>query len=371
MADDTGGEKTLPASGQKIQRAREDGNIARSQDLGSGLALAVALIALAISGPTSVEVMLGTSRYYLGHADELTLDKVSMVALAAGALRPVALCALPVALALVVSGLLVNIAQVGFLLTMKPLIPKFSRLNPIGGFQKFISLRSLVELVKSIMKLTLVVMVLWFALRNRLGDFVILMAMTPLGILHGISGLVYSVWWRIAAVMVVLGLFDFGYQRWQHLQDLRMTHQEARQESKELEGDPHIKRRVRQLQRQMATQRMMKDVPKADVIITNPVRFAVALRYDMGEMDTPVVVAKGARKVAERIRAIAAEHDVPIVEKPELARALYKSIEVGHGIPEDLYRAVAEVLSFVYRIDRRQEKIRERQTSWSTMGGAR
>ena len=181
----------------------------------------------------------------------------------------------------------------------------------------------------------LVVTVVWGCVA-RFDEIIMLMALTP-AITYEVAAL-YLVWWRIALVMVLLGLFDFGYQRWQHLRDLRMTHQEARREAKELEGDPHIKRRVRQLQRQMAMQRMMKDVPQADVVITNPVRFAVALRYEMGEMETPVVVAKGARKVAERIREIAAENEVPIVQKPELARALYKSIEVGQGIPENLYR---------------------------------
>ena len=371
MAEETGGEKTLPASGQKIQRAREEGNIARSQDLSSGLALGVALLSLVLFGPSMVEVLLSAGRYYIGHADEITLDKMSMVGLAIGALRLVALCALPVALAMLASGLFTNLLQVGFLITGKPLVPKFSRLNPISGFQRFVSLRSLVELVKSVLKLSLVVVAAWFALRHRVDEFLVLMAMTPWGILYGVSGLVYSVWWRIAALMIVLGMFDYGYQRWQHMQDLRMTHQEARQEAKELEGDPHIKRRVRQLQRQIATQRMMKEVPEADVIITNPVRFAVALRYNMAEMDTPVVVAKGARKVAERIRNIATEHGVPIVEKPELARALYRTLDVGQGIPESLFRAVAEVLSFVYRIDRRQQKIRERQASWNTVEGAR
>jgi flagellar biosynthetic protein FlhB len=371
MAEDSGGEKTLPASGQKIQRAREEGNIARSQDLSSGIALAIALLAVVLFGQGMMETMLAAGRYYIENAPDLVPERQSLRVIAASGLWIVALCVGPVALVMLGTGLLANVLQVGFLMTTKPLVPKLSRINPISGFQKFFSLRSLVELVKSILKLVLVIAVVWFAVRNRLDDVLQLMTMSPAGIVGGVSTLVFAVWWRIAAVMVILGMFDYGYQRWQHLQDLRMTHQEARQESKELEGDPHIKRRVRQLQRQIATQRMMKDVPKADVIITNPVRFAVALRYDMGEMDTPVVVAKGARKVAERIREIAAEHDVPIVQKPELARALYKSIEVGQGIPENLFRAVAEVLSFVYRIDRRQEKIREREAAWAQTGGGR
>lgn len=365
MAEDTGGEKSLPASGQKIQRAREEGNVARSQDLSAGIALAAALIALVFFGPISFDAMLDASRYYLGNAHALTLEQTTILRLTLEALQFIALASLPVALVLLLVGVLINILQVGILMTSKPLVPKFSRINPISGFKRYFSLRSAVELLKSILKLVLVLIVVWFAVRNRVDEFITLLAMTPTAILYSVCDLVYSVWWRIAAAMVLLGAFDFGYQRWQHLRDLRMTHQEARREMKEMEGDPLIKRRVRQLQRQIATQRMMKDVPTADVIITNPIRFAIALRYDMNEMDTPIVVAKGARKVAERIRDIATEHNVPIVQKPELARALYKSIDVGQSIPESLFRAVAEVLSFVYRIDRRQDKIRERQAAWN------
>ncbi len=368
MAEDTGGEKSLPASQQKIQKSRTEGNIAKSQDLTGGVALLTGLVALLFFGPMSMDYMLDAGRYYLGHAHELVDGPLELVPLAIGALRYLAYCALPLALMMTFVGLLVNLGQVGILLTTKPMEPKFSRLNPISGLQRFVSIRSLVELIKSVSKLILVVVVVWFALRDRMYEVVSLMAMTPLGILGGVTGLVYSVWWRIAVVMIILGLFDYMYQRWQHLQDLRMTFQEAKLESREMEGDPQIKRRVRQLQRQMATQRMMQDVPDADVIITNPVRFAVALRYDMSGMEAPVVVAKGARKMAEKIRNLATEHNVPIVQKPELARALYRSIEVGHGVPEHLFRAVAEVLSFVYSIDRRQAKIQERQNAWKATG---
>lgn len=371
MAEESGGEKVLPASAQKLRKARDEGNIARSQDLASGIALAMALIAIVVFGSGMLDIMLGAGRYYLGNAAELAPDQASLVRLASGALWTVAITVLPVALVLVASGILVNLFQVGFLVTTKPMTPKFSRVNPISGFKRFFALRTFVELIKSIFKLILVVTVVWFTLRGRLDDVLMLMVLTPTGILNGVASLVFDVWWRIAAVMVVLGLFDYAYQRWQHLQDQRMTHQESRQENKELEGNPEVKRRVRQLQRQMATQRMMQDVPEADVIITNPVRYAVALRYDMAEMETPVVVAKGARKLAERIREVAAEHDVPIVRKPELARALHRSIEVGDSIPEDLFRTVAEVLSYVYRIDRRREKIREREAAWAAPGGVR
>jgi len=187
------------------------------------------------------------------------------------------------------------------------------------------------------------------------------MELTPRALVPAIGGLVMTVWWRIALAMLVLGILDYGFQRWQHNRDLMMTVQEARQEAKELEGDPRIKARVRHIQRQMALQRMMAGVPAADVIITNPTTYAVALRYDMAEMSAPVVVAKGARLLAERIRNIALEHTVPIVRKPDLARTLYRTIEVGQPVPENLFRAVAEVLAYVYEIDRRADKVRERR----------
>ena len=158
----------------------------------------------------------------------------------------------------------------------------------------------------------------------------------------------------------MLGVLDYGYQYWEHERSLMMTVEEAKQELKEYEGDPRIKQRIRQIQRRIAMQRMMADVPKADVIITNPTRFAVALRYDPANMRAPVVVAKGTRLLAERIRDLAIVHGVPIVQKPELARTLYRTIEVGHPVPESLFRAVAEVLAYVYQIDRRVEKLHER-----------
>jgi flagellar biosynthetic protein FlhB len=271
-----------------------------------------------------------------------------------------AVCVAPIILFILLGGTLINIVQVGFLFTGQPLMPKFERLNPITGLQKFVSLRSLVELVKSILKLTLVTYIVWGAFRDRWQELFLLMHMTPLGITLSISSLVYDAWLRVVIAMLILGILDYGYQRWQYEQDLRMTMQEAREEAKEMEGDPRLKQRVRQIQRQMAMQRMMKDVPKADVIITNPTTYAVALRYNVGEMAAPVVIAKGARLVAQRIRDLAVLHDVPIVEKPELARALFRTIEVGGTIPENLFRAVAEVLAFVYRVDRREEKLRER-----------
>jgi flagellar biosynthetic protein FlhB len=223
-----------------------------------------------------------------------------------------------------------------------------------------VSPRTFVELIKSILKVTVVTMVVYFTLRSRWDELMFLMFLTPLGVVKAVSSVIAAVWLRATIAMILLGILDFGYQYWQHRRDQRMTPHEAKVEMKQLEGDPKLKQRIRNVQRQLAMQRMMKDVETADVIITNPIRFAVAIRYDLAGSDAPTVVSKGARLVAKRIRELAVEHDVPIVEKPELARALHKNVEVGQTIPEDLFAAVAEVLAFVYKIDRREEKRRER-----------
>ncbi len=361
MADDTGGEKTLPASAQKIRRAREKGNIAKSQDLGSGLALMTALFAMFVFGGHSLRSLVAAGTFYFGNLHEVSPANEPVQTMAMQALYFVASAALPFSIVMVVVGFSFNVMQVGVLFTAKPMQPKFNRLNPISGAKRFASLRSLMELAKSLSKLGVVAVIVWFSMRGRLPDFIGLMTLSPAALVSATAAMIVTLWWRIALAMILIGLIDFAYQRWQHGQDLRMTHQEVKQETKELEGDPNIKRRVRQLQRQIATQRMMSGVPEADVIITNPTMYAVALRYDLATMASPVVIAKGMRLVAERIREIGVENGVPIVQKPELARALYRAVEIGDPISEDLFRAVAEVLSFVYSIDRRAEKIRERR----------
>lgn len=360
MPEQTGGEKVLPPSARKITKAREEGKVARSQDLSSAWSLFVALLALYFLGSSLAAGLVSATRYYFGEAAMLTgeLDNPQWVAM--GALVHVGRFLLPVLVILLAGGLAMNLLQVGFLFAPAALTPKFDKLNPFTGFQKFFNLRSLVELAKSVFKLTVISAIVYVTFRNRWQDILAWPTLTPAGIVSAMAGLIGLVWLRVVLAMLVLGILDYGYQRWQYLQELRMTVQEAREESKEIEGDPRIRQRIRQVQRQMAMQRMMRAVPEADVVVTNPTRFAVALRYNAREMEVPVVTAKGARLLAERIRELAVEHNVPIVQKPDLARMLYRTIEVGQPVPEDLFVAVAEVLAFVFEIDRRAEKMRER-----------
>ncbi|MFP4500774.1 MAG: flagellar biosynthesis protein FlhB [Candidatus Hydrogenedentota bacterium] len=361
MPDDSGGEKTIPATPRKREQQREEGNIAKSQDLNSAWALGVALLAMLVLGPAMLETLLDGGRYFFGHLDEMLHSRTPIELVARRALYFMAVAAGPFMVAMLLSGLSLNFVQVGFILTAKPLVPKFSRLNPISGLQRYGSIRTLVELVKSLAKLGLVGFVAWITIGPRAEELVTYMTLTPYEIVQAIAWLVFALWWRVVVAMLLIGLIDYAYQLWQHGEDIKMTDREFRDEQRQSEGDPKIKQRVRQLQRQMAMQRMMAEVPAADVVITNPVRYAVALRYDMASMDAPRVVAKGMRLTAQHIRDIATENDVPIVQRPELARTLYRSVEVGQQVPEDFFRAVAEVLSFVYRIDRRDDKRRERE----------
>lgn len=365
MPEQTGGEKTLPASPQKRQKAREEGRVPRSQDLSGAAAILAALMILRYFGPMLFGYLVQAMAYYFGEADRLMGELKNIQVQVIHGLYFVGIAVGPFLLGMLLFGVTMNLLQVGFLVSGKALMPKLEKLNPLTGLANLFTVRSFVELIKSILKVFLCSYIVWITLRHRTEMFLALMELPVTGLLPAVGALIFAAWWRVALAMLVLGILDYGFQRWQFERDLMMTHQEVKEEMREFEGDPRIRQRVRQIQRQLAMQRMMGEVPKAEVVVTNPTEFAVALRYDAATMAAPVVVAKGTRLVAERIRDIAMRHDVPIVQKPELARALYRTIEVGNPVPADLFKAVAEVLAYVYRIDRRTDKIQERSKRWS------
>lgn len=360
MSEQPTAEKVLPPSPRKLQKARERGNVARSQDLNSGVLLLVSGLGLYVLGPVAFGEMIEMMRYYFGDLSVIEVSTGTMQPLLIQALLFMAPMLLPFMLLLMAFGIAINVTQFGFVFSGEALQPKFERVNPIKGFQRMFSLRSLVELIKSLTKLSVIGFIAYLTVRDRVPEIISLMNLNPLSAGTAVWGLVFTVWWRIGLAMLAIGLFDFAYQRWQFMQDQRMTRQEAQDELKQLEGDPRIKQRVRQIQRQMAMQRMMAEVPEAEVVITNPTTYAIAIRYDAGNMEAPKLVAKGARRVAERIRDIAIENEVPIVERPELARTLFRDVEIGGYVPEQLFRAVAEVLAYVYEIDQRVSKAAER-----------
>jgi flagellar biosynthetic protein FlhB len=257
---------------------------------------------------------------------------------------------LPLMLVIAVAGVAANYIQIGFLFTLEPLSPKFSRLNPASGLKRLVSLRSVTELIKSLFKLSVVGLVGFLIVRHDIRIIPCLVQLDCRGIFVFICKAGFEICLFTCLAMIFMAVLDYAYQKWQYEQDLRMTKEEIKEEMKQNEGNPMVKSRLRSIQKEMARHRMMDAVPTADVVITNPTRLAIALQYDSEDMSAPKVVAKGAGFIAARIREIANSSGVPVVENRPLAQTLFKAVEIGEFIPVNLYRAVAEVLAYVYRL---------------------
>jgi flagellar biosynthetic protein FlhB len=255
---------------------------------------------------------------------------------------------LPIMLAIVVVAILANCLQVGAVWSVEPLAPKASKIDPLEGAKRIFSKRSFVELAKSLAKIIIVGWAAFSVLDEEIGRLGQLMYQENVQIMRYLGETSFKVMTRSCYIIAILALLDYLYQRWEFEQNIKMTKQEVKEEFKQTEGDPLVKARIRSIQREMARRRMMEEVKKADVIITNPTHISVALRYDVATMTAPKVVAKGAEKLAFRIREVAQAHRVPLVENKGLAQNLYKSVDIGREIPSELYRAVAEVLAYVY-----------------------
>jgi flagellar biosynthetic protein FlhB len=348
---DTDQEKTEPASQKKIDDARNKGQVALSREVPSVMILIAAMGVFYFTGGWILNQLSGSMVDILGHLDSYQAMNVwEARGLLVRIFRLILLVLTPVLLAVVVSGIAGNIMQIGFRVTTEPMTPKLEKLNPISGIKRLVSLKSLVELIKGVAKLTVVGFVATVVTRRQIDDIPGLMHLTVGEIVAFFGNSAFQIAFFVCLALIALAVGDFAFQRWQHAKELRMTKQEVKDEMKQTMGDPQIKGRIRKMQRQMAMQRMMAAVPKADVVITNPTRLAIALKFDAETMAAPQVLAMGAGEVARRIREIAAEHDIPLVEQKPLARALFKSVEVGDAIPFELYRAVAEVLAYVYRL---------------------
>jgi flagellar biosynthesis protein FlhB len=256
----------------------------------------------------------------------------------------------PFLLMIVVASLAANVLQVGFLFSSEAIAPKFSKIDPLKGFDRMFSLQSLMELVKSVLKITIIATVAWFTVRGELASTLPLMDQEVSTILIYIGRVSFKILSMTCWVLVALAILDYAYQKWEHERSLKMSRQEIRDENKQTEGDPLIKGRIKRMQRDNARKRMMAAVPKADVIITNPEHLAIALRYEADGMDAPMVIAKGADFLAMKIREIAKAHHVPVIENKPVAQALYKMVHVDQVIPEAMYKAVAEILALVYAL---------------------
>ena len=243
-----------------------------------------------------------------------------------------------------------SVIQVGFRFTLKPLAPKFSKISPLTGIKRLFSTQGLAELLKSLAKLAIIGLIGYFTFVDLLREANSLAVLPQEAIIIFNFKAATEITGKIVLALFALSIFDYFYQRWQQEQQIKMTKQEVKEENKQSEGDPQLKQRIRQIQREMSNARMMQEVPKADALIVNPTHFSVALQYDREVMEAPTIIAKGADYLALRMRNVARENEVPILERPALARDLYSSVEIGESIPERFYKAIAEILAYVYRL---------------------
>jgi flagellar biosynthetic protein FlhB len=343
------GEKTEQATPRRREEARKKGQVFRSVDLNSAIIILASFAVVYFTFPYTVQSIKIFMAQYLGQqtATNFTPSMVNVIFLSA--LELMFRTAFPIMVTAALAGLITNLLQVGFILSGETLTVKLERINPIEGFKRIFSKRALVELVKSLMKIILTGYVVYKVVSSHLVMLPLFMDMEVVQIVKVLLGIVFEMAMKVGLVLLVLGVLDYLYQRWEHEQSLKMSKQEVKEEYKQIEGDPQIKSKQKQRQREMAMKRMMAEVPKADVVITNPTHFAVALKYESKQMTAPLVVAKGQDFIALRIKDIARENKVTIVENPPLARTLFYVTDIGDVIPEDLYQAVAEVLAFVYR----------------------
>lgn len=350
MAEDSDLEKTEPASPRRLEKAREEGQVARSRELGTFLAIVAGAGGLWYGGGHMYQTLNGVLRRSLWFDPIAARDTHIMVETAVHAAWQALLVVLPIFGLLIAVAIFSAVALGGFLLSPKALEPKFERMNPLKGFGRMFGAQTMVELFKTVSKAILIGVVGAMVIWHYRSDMLALSHMAPTEALTRGLSLVALCCVLIATSLVVIVLIDVPWQIWTHTKQLRMSREDVRQENKESDGDPQVKGRIRQQQRSMARRRMMSAVPAADVIVTNPTHYAVALSYQEGQRGAPRVVAKGAGLIAAQIRSIAAEHHVPTLEAPPLARALYHHVQIDHEIPAELYSAVAEVLAWVYRL---------------------
>jgi len=349
MAEDQG-EKSQDPTQHRREEARKHGQVVHSQDVVSAALLLGGVVLLMTLGGSIAEFFGAFTIQQLGGDAWLSADTNFVVTQWTGLAGGLARVLLPLFGFLLLLAVAVNMAQVGFLFVPEKLAFDLSRLDPIAGLGRIFSLSNVVRLAFGIIKIVIVGSVAWWAVAGRWQE---ILELTALELPQLAAFLVEIVLWtslKISAALLTLGMFDYAFQRWKHEQDLKMTPQEVREEMRNLQGDPQVLSRRRSVQRQLAANRLSGAVPKADVVITNPTELAIAIQYDAATMAAPIVVAKGAGIIAARIRKLALENGVPIIERKPLAQALYREVELNHPIPDKLYGAVAELLAYVYQL---------------------
>ena len=358
MAKDNFQEKTEKPTPRRREQARKKGQVARSREIPSVLILMTSIGVFFLAGTWmfwSLSSLMGGIFENLSSWRIESIEQTGSLLAALGG-RILGILT-PILLAVFIAGIVSNVAQVGFMFKFSLLAPKISKLNPLNGLKRFVSLKALVEVVKSISKMLIIGAVAYLAVVTDIESIPALVQLPVSRIMIYIGHMSAKICFFAALVMIFLAVVDYVYQRWEHEKNLRMTKQEIKDETKQTEGDPKVKARIRSIQLEMSRRRMMDAIPEADVVITNPTHLAVALKFDGQTMAAPCVLAKGAGHLAARIKNLARENGVPVIENKPLAQALYKAVEIGEAIPMELYKAVAEILAYVYRIKGRQPNI--------------
>lgn len=349
--NENGQERSEQPTSKRLEESRKKGQVAKSMEVSTAFLFGAIVLSFYFYIPDVSDKLSGMMRAYLSNLMIWDGTSEGVVTIFRHAVLQLAGLLLPIMLVFLVIGVISNLAQVGFLFSGESIKPKFSKLNPIKGFkQKFMSVRTLQMFAKNIVILIIITLLAYRAIKREIPAFPPLMeselSVIVLTTFHAVMHLLWDSLW----IFIIIAAADFAFQKWQHTQELMMSKEEVKEESKQSDGNPQVKSRIRSIQMQMARRRMMQEVPKADVVITNPTHLAIALKYDRGESIAPVVVAKGAGAVAEKIKEMARESSVPIVENKPVARALFKAADIGDMIPEELYKAVAEILAYVYRL---------------------
>lgn len=346
-----GGEKTEPATQRKLDKAREEGQAAKSQDLNTAILLIILFLCLRVFGGFMVDRLYETFHFFYGNistyaSEEFTVGRA--MNLFTYGIRTIAFTILPIAFLALIGAFVVNVVQVKWKVTLKPLMPKLSKISPLKGVKRLFSKDKLFELLKAIVKIGILFYVAYISIRDEWGMIVNIYSLDVISALALIIDTVLSISFKICIVFLILAFVDRYYQKRKFRNDMKMTKQEVKDEYKNVEGNPQIKGQIRRKMQEASRRRMMQELPEADVVITNPTHLAVALKYDKEKAEAPVVIAKGADYVAAKIKDVARQNRIEIVENKPLARMLYYNVEIGDQIPPELYQMVAEILAYVY-----------------------
>lgn len=347
-------ERTEQATPKRREEAHEKGQVAKSRELASVAVLGSCLIYFYFGASHMVKHMSALMKRYFINSSRLSINDVNIHSILLDFIYETFLILIPFLIVVMIAGFLANLFQVGFMFSTESIKPQLSKIDPLKGFRRLLSTRSLVELAKGIAKMTIVGLIAYWTMKGELRKIMPLMNYNIADIIIFISRVSFKILLTTSIALLVLAILDYIYQKWEFEKNLKMSRQEIKDENKQTEGDPLVKGRIRRLQRDIARKRMMAQVPKADVVVTNPTHFAVAISYAPEKMSAPVVVAKGADFLAEKIKEIARQHDIPIVENKSVAQVLYRMVDVDQTVPETLYKAIAEILVYVYSLKRKR-----------------